>query len=155
MDGTGKYHPEWGNLEWYALTNKWILAQMLRIPKMQFLAQEGRPKSIDASVLLRRGNKTLKRGNMETKSRAETEGKATQRLPYLGIRPIYRHQTQKLLWIPRSADRTWYSCLLRGSARAWQIQRWMLAANHWTENRVPNGTDSYLDVTSKHHCFLL
>jgi hypothetical protein len=79
---------------------------MLRIPKMQFLAQEGRPKSIDASVLLRRGNKTLKRGNMETKSRAETEGKATQRLPYLGIRPIYRHQTQKLLWIPRSADRT-------------------------------------------------
>ena len=27
----------------------------------------------------------------------------------------------------------WYSCLLRVSARAWQIQRWMLAVNHWTE----------------------
>jgi hypothetical protein len=33
----------------------------------------------------------------------------------------------------------WYSCLLRGSARAWQIQRQMVAANHWTEHRVPNG----------------
>ena len=32
----------------------------------------------------------------------------------------------------------WYSCLLRGSARAWIKQMWMFAANHWTENRVPN-----------------
>jgi hypothetical protein len=28
----------------------------------------------------------------------------------------------------------WYGCLLRGSARAWQTQRWMLPANHWTEH---------------------
>jgi hypothetical protein len=28
---------------------------------------------------------------------------------------------------------TWYGCLLRGSGRAWQIQRRMLAANHWTD----------------------
>ena len=33
----------------------------------------------------------------------------------------------------------WYSCLLRGSARVWQIQRHVPAANHWTECRVPNG----------------
>jgi hypothetical protein len=33
----------------------------------------------------------------------------------------------------------WYNCLLRGSARAWQIQRQMLAANHWTELGVPDG----------------
>jgi hypothetical protein len=33
----------------------------------------------------------------------------------------------------------WYSCLLRGSARAWQIHRQMLTANHWTEYGVPNG----------------
>ena len=33
---------------------------------------------------------------------------------------------------------TWYSCLLRGSAIAWQIQKWMLTAMHWTEHRVPN-----------------
>jgi hypothetical protein len=32
----------------------------------------------------------------------------------------------------------WYSCHLRGSASAWQIQKWVLAAIHWTEHRVPN-----------------
>jgi hypothetical protein len=33
----------------------------------------------------------------------------------------------------------WYSCLLRGSANAWQIQRWMLLANHWIKHKVSNG----------------
>ena len=33
---------------------------------------------------------------------------------------------------------TWYSHLLRGSDRVWQVQRWMFTANHWTEHRVPN-----------------
>jgi hypothetical protein len=37
-------------------------------------------QSVDTSVLLRRGNKILKGGNMETKCGAETEGKALQRL---------------------------------------------------------------------------
>jgi hypothetical protein len=41
MDGTRKYHPELGNPitkehTWYTLTDKWILAQKLRIPKIQF-----------------------------------------------------------------------------------------------------------------------
>jgi hypothetical protein len=45
---------------------------------MQFL-------SVGASVLLRRGNKILMGTNMETKCGAETEGKAIQRLPHLGI----------------------------------------------------------------------
>jgi hypothetical protein len=44
---------------------------------------------VAASVLLRRENKILTRGNKETKCGAETEGKATQRLPHLGIHPIY------------------------------------------------------------------
>ena len=60
-------------------------------------------QSVDASVLLRRGNKILIGGNTETKCGAESEGKATQRLPYLAIYPIHRHQTQTLLWMPRSA----------------------------------------------------
>jgi hypothetical protein len=51
---------------------------------------------VDASVLLRRGNKILTGGNMETKCGAETEGKVTQKLLYLGIHPIYSHQTQIL-----------------------------------------------------------
>jgi len=37
-----------------------------------------------------------------TKSGAGTEGKA-QRLPYLRVHPIYSHQTQSLLLMPRSA----------------------------------------------------
>jgi hypothetical protein len=36
----------------------------------------------------------LSEGNAETKSGTETEGKAIQRLPHLGIHPICRHQTQ-------------------------------------------------------------
>jgi hypothetical protein len=66
---------------------------------------------------------------------AKTDRKAIQRLPHLGIHPIYRHQTQTLLWMPRTG--ALYDCLLRGYVRAWQIQRWMLAANHWTEHRLP------------------
>jgi hypothetical protein len=29
-----------------------------------------------------------------------------------------------------------YCCLLRVSAKAWQVQRWRLTVNHWTEPRV-------------------
>jgi hypothetical protein len=54
-------------------------------------------QSVDASVLLRRGNKVLKGGNMEMKYSAETEGKAIQRLLHLEIHPIYSHQSQTLL----------------------------------------------------------
>jgi hypothetical protein len=53
-------------------------------------------QSVGASVLLRRGNKILTGGNMEIKSGAETEGKAIQRLPHLGIHPTYIYQTQTL-----------------------------------------------------------
>jgi hypothetical protein len=60
-------------------------------------------QSVDDSLLLRRRNKILMGGNMETKYGAETEGKAIQRLIHLGIYPIYCHQTQTLLWMPRSA----------------------------------------------------
>jgi hypothetical protein len=33
----------------------------------------------------------------------------------------------------------WYICLLRGSSIAWQIQRQVLTANHWTEHGDLNG----------------
>ena len=44
MDGVGEHHPKRGNPvskdhSWYALTDKWILAQKLRIPKTQFTYQ--------------------------------------------------------------------------------------------------------------------
>ena len=44
--------------------------------------------SVDDSVLFRRGNKILTGGNTETKCEAETEEKAIQRLPHLGIHLI-------------------------------------------------------------------
>jgi hypothetical protein len=56
---------------------------------------------------------------MGIKYRAETEGKAIQRLPHLGLSPIYRPQTQTLA----DAEKclligACYSCLLKGSSRA-------------------------------------
>ena len=45
-------------------------------------------QNVDASVLLRRGNKILTGENMETKCGAETERKVIQRLPDLGMYPI-------------------------------------------------------------------
>ena len=80
---------------------------MFGIPKIQFLEymklKKEEDQSVDASVLLRRLNKILTKGNMDTKCRADTEGKAIQRLPHLGIHPIYRHQTRTLLWMLGSA----------------------------------------------------
>jgi hypothetical protein len=50
-----------------------------------------------------KGESILTGANMETKCGAETEGKAIQKVPHLGIHPTYSHQMQALLWIPRSA----------------------------------------------------
>ena len=72
----------------------------------------------------------------ETKFRAETGGTTIQRLPQLGIHPINNHQTQSLVRCLLTG--AWYSCLLRDSASAWQIQKWMLIVIHWTEHKVPN-----------------
>jgi hypothetical protein len=44
----------------------------------------------------------LSKGEAGTKNGSETEGKAIQRLPHLGIHPICRHQTQILLMMARS-----------------------------------------------------
>jgi len=46
-------------------------------------------QSVDLSVILKRGNKILTGGNMETNCRAETEGKAIQRLSHLDPSYIY------------------------------------------------------------------
>jgi hypothetical protein len=60
-------------------------------------------QSVDASVLLRRGNKILRQGNSETKCGAEPEGMAIERVPHVNILPTYRYQTQTLLWMTKSA----------------------------------------------------
>jgi hypothetical protein len=60
-------------------------------------------QSVDTLILLRRGYKTPMEGITETKYGAETEEMTIQRLPHLGIHPIYKHQNKTLLWMPTSA----------------------------------------------------
>ena len=61
---------------WYALTDKWISAQKLRIPKIQITdhmkLKKKKDQSVGALVILRRGNKILTGGNTETKCGPET-----------------------------------------------------------------------------------
>jgi hypothetical protein len=56
-----------------------------------------------AKVLLRKENNIRTGANMETKCRAESEGKAIQRLSHLGIHSGYSHQTLILLLMLRGA----------------------------------------------------
>jgi hypothetical protein len=49
---------------------------------------------------LNKENKIPMEGVTETKVGAETEGRTIQRLPHLGIHPIYNYQTQTLLHMP-------------------------------------------------------
>ena len=69
MDRTRKY-PEGGNPitkehTWYALTDKWILAQKLRIPMIKFREymklKKKEEQSMDTSVLLRKGEENTHR----------------------------------------------------------------------------------------------
>ena len=109
MDGIRKYHPDCGNSvtkehTLYALIDKWILAKNLGLLKKLFTdhmkLKKNEDQSVDASVL-RMENNIHMGGNMEMKYGTKTEGKAMQRLPHLGIYPIYSHQAQTLVWMPR------------------------------------------------------
>ena len=79
------------------LTDKWILALKLRIPKIQFTdhikLKKKKEQSVDTLVLLRRGNKIPMERDTEIKYGTETEGKAIQKLPHLGIHPIYSYKS--------------------------------------------------------------
>jgi hypothetical protein len=78
-------------------TVKRILAQKLRIPKIQFAKhlklKKKEDQSVDTLFHLRMGNKIPMEGVIETKFRAETEERTIQRLLHLGFHPIYNHQT--------------------------------------------------------------
>jgi hypothetical protein len=113
MEWSGGYFPEWGNPNtkehtWYIITDKWILAQKVRIPKIQFAKhmklKKKENQSVDISILLRRGNKTPMEGVITTKCEAETVRMTSQRLSHLGIHFINSHQTQTLLWMPTNAS---------------------------------------------------
>lgn len=53
--------------------------------------------SVDAPFFLDGGKKILKEGNTVTRSGAEIEGKAIQRLPHLPIHPTYWYQTYTIM----------------------------------------------------------
>ena len=86
--------------------DKWILVPKLRILKIKFTdhmkLKKKEDQSVDNLILLRRGIKIPMGRYTETKCGTGTEGKATQRLPYLGIHSIYSYQTQTLLWMSTS-----------------------------------------------------
>ena len=69
---------------------------------MMFKKKEG--QSIETLVLLRRRKIMVIEGDAEKKCGADTEGKTIQRLPHLGMHPIYSYNAQALLWMPTSAD---------------------------------------------------
>jgi hypothetical protein len=75
-----------------ALTDKWLLTQKLRLPKIQFAKhmklKKNEDQSVDTSFLLRIGNKIPTEIGTETKFRAETEERTVQRLPHPGIHLI-------------------------------------------------------------------
>jgi hypothetical protein len=125
MDGPGVYHPEWGNpitkeLTWYALTDKWILAPKLRIPKLQFAKHMKLKKNEDQSVVtlpfLRIGNKTPMEVIRETKFGAETKGWTIYRLLHQGIHPLISLQMQT----PLSARFCWKDPNISVSCEAMQ-----------------------------------
>ena len=60
-------------------------------------------QTVNALVLLRRGDKILTEENIGTKYGADTEDKAIQRLSHLLIHLMYSQQTQILLLMPGSA----------------------------------------------------
>ena len=85
-------------------TNKWILGQKLRIPKIQFekhtKLKKKESQHVDTSFLPRIGNKISMEGVAETKFGAKMKGWAIQRLLHPGFHPIISHQTQTLLHTP-------------------------------------------------------
>jgi hypothetical protein len=108
MNESGGYHPELGNtitkeLTWYVLTDIRLLAQKLRIPKIQFakhMKLKKEDQSVDTLPLLRIGNNRPIKGVTETKFGAKTKGWTIQRLPHPGIHPIISHQTHTVLHMP-------------------------------------------------------
>ena len=77
------------------VTDKQILAQKLRLSKIQFAKymklKKKEDQSVDTFLLLRMGNKIPMEGVTETKVRAETECMTIQRLPCMG-NPSYKQR---------------------------------------------------------------
>jgi len=93
-------------------------------------------KNVDASVLLKKGNKILTGGNTDIKSGAGTDRDCPTwgSIRYEDVKPSHYCCCQEVL-----ADKSLIWMSLRGSAKALLIHMRMPAANHWTEHGDPNG----------------
>jgi hypothetical protein len=113
MDVSGGHHPEWGNLitnnvTWYALTEKWILAQKLRIPKIQYAKHKKikrkEDQRVDISFLLRIEKKypwkELQRQNLELPQKDEPSRDYPNRrsIPHLATKPRHLHMPACFCW---------------------------------------------------------
>jgi hypothetical protein len=92
---------------------------------------------VDASVLLRRWNKIWSKYGDKVWSRDWSKGHPETAQPE-HLSRIQSPNSDTIVDAKKSMlTEAWDSCLLRGSARTWQIQRWMLIGSHWTEHGVP------------------
>jgi hypothetical protein len=142
MDGHGGYHPEWGNpitkkFTWYVLTDKCILAQKLRMPKIQDTIykthktqEEHWPKCGHFAPSYNWKQNTHGRSyrvnvwswhermdHLETvipKDPSHNQPPNDDTISY----------ARKIL-----LKGPWYSCLLWDYAGAWQTQKWMLTVS--------------------------
>ena len=149
MGGTGKYHPEWGNpitkeYTWYAVADKWILAQRFGIPNTIHISsetqEEGRSK-YGYSGPSWKGEQNTHRRRYRDKVWSRVWGKDhPETTPPSDPSHIQLQNPDTIVdahkcWLTRAE----YCYHLGGSASTWQILRGTLSPSHWTEHRVPKG----------------
>ena len=143
MDGTRKYS-EWGNPVTkehasYALTDKWILAQTLEYPRYNSQTTWNSSRKNKVCILqsfLEGGTKYSQKEKRSQSLKQRLKERASRDCPVLGSIPYtvikHRHYCGCKKCLLTGA---WYSCLLRGPARASQI----ITANYWTDHWIPRG----------------
>jgi hypothetical protein len=111
MDKMRKYHPEQGNPvikenTWYVLTDKQILAQKLRIPKIQ-ITDHIKLKKKDQSGMFQSflggGTKYSREEIWRQSVEQRLKERPSRDCPTWGSIPYTVNKTQTLLWMPKSA----------------------------------------------------
>ena len=94
---------------------------------------------MDTSFLLRIGNKIPLEGVAETKFGAKTKDGPPRDTPPGGPSHNQPPNADTIAYASKILLKgPWYSCLLWGYARAWQIQKWMLTIIYRMEHRATN-----------------
>jgi hypothetical protein len=110
------YNPITKEVIRYVLTEKWILAQKHRIPKIQFAKHKIKKRKdqwVDTSFFLRIGNKIPMKGVTETKFGAKMKEWTIQRLPHPGIHPIICPNPDTIAYASKILmEGPCYSCLI-------------------------------------------